>query len=142
MQTVESASIHLRIRPRTRGFGRASTLRPGKGLTQVMLWQLCLGLIALSMVFARQRSLNDFAVVDSHATVEIAIVGATLILVLFSGRAVQIWRINAGTASGFLLIYYVFGAASALWSANPAFSFYRAVEVVCQIAAVHVALSY
>ena len=115
--------------------GRSSPL-------QWLSWFLCLALVARLTLFIRQRSINDFAVTDRYAIFQILIVIGSLLVVLFSGRTDQLWRRLAPRASAILLFFYLLGAVSSLWSLSPSYSLYRAIEVISQIAVIHLALSY
>lgn len=125
----------VRIRPRTSAVPALSRIEWG-------LWILSLALVARLTLLARRRSLDEFAVVDQLAIVQIVIVIASFGIVLLSSRAGELFRRVARGASGLVLVYYLFGALSSAWSPQPAFSLYRAAEVISQIAIIHLALLY
>lgn len=80
-------------------------------------------------IFVRQRAATDYDTVDASAAVTAA---ATTLVVAILLTRVQSWRFPSKariTAIGALHSYFALGAASALWSSNPPFTFYRAVEV-------------
>jgi O-antigen ligase len=113
------------------------------GKTQALvLWLLVLGLIARVTVLIRQRAGSEFTSIDPLAAAEIALVFLTGIYVLASPRFQQATKLIKRTSVGMLLLFYVLGAVSAAWSPNPAFSLFRAVEVIVEILAVFVAMSY
>lgn len=106
------------------------------------LWLLSLALVMRLTLLSRRRPLEEFESIDRFALVQIAIVFACLIVVLFSGRFASVWRRIEHRASGLLVIFYLFGAVSCMWSPRPAFSLYRAIEAVSQVAIIHLALSH
>lgn len=141
---IETFHRPTRIQLRHQPVGSTAVVpkQASRSVVEFALWLACLALVARLTVFNRQRFLEDFAVVDMYAVCQILIVLGSLLLVVVSGRLGKVWRSNARRASGWLALFYIFGAVSALWSPAPVFSFYRALEVLSQIAAVHVALSY
>lgn len=122
-----------RIRPKFAAIPAPSRVEWG-------LWLLPLVLVARLTLLNRRRALDDFAAIDRFAVLQIAIVAASVAVVLMSGRSMALWRRMARGASGLLIIYYLFGALSSLWSPLPAFSLYRSVEAISQIALIHLAV--
>lgn len=121
--------------------GRARPMPWGqtKGL---LLWLLVLGVAVRMTVFIRRRSGEEFADVDSYATVQIVLVLLAAAYLAFSTDLRQMLKLVAKTSIGLLLLYYGFGTLSAAWSPLPVYSLYRAFEVIVQFLAVFVAMSY
>lgn len=92
-------------------------------------------------VLIRRRSGTDFADVDVHAGIEVALVMITCLVLVASRRT----RLVLGRASrmsiGMLLVYYGFAGLSAAWSAMPEYSAYRALESASQLIAIVVGIS-
>ncbi|MCE5230705.1 O-antigen ligase family protein [bacterium] len=124
----------VRLRP------RASAI-PALSRAEWGLWLLSLALVARLTILSRRRSLEEFAIVDRFALLQILIIAASIAVVVFSTRSTVLWRRIAHGASGLLIGYYLFGALSSLWSPQPAYSLYRSIEAVSQIAIIHLALS-
>jgi O-antigen ligase len=108
----------------------------------LLLWGLLLGVVARATIFIRQRGPGDFDTVDSAAFAEILMVGGALVLVASSSRLPATLRRIARTSSIVLMAYYAFGAMSAIWSPLPMFSLYKAAQVMIEMLAVFLALSY
>ncbi len=109
---------------------------------QAVAWGLALALIMRKTVFQRGRSgLLDYARVDTHAAFEIALIGLAVLVVLTSRRLFSLLHRLNGTSGKLFLAYYAIGIVSALWSAQPAYSGYKALEVLSQVLLVFMALS-
>lgn len=133
----QSIKLSLRLKSDaviTRISGRSSRL-------ETTLWLLTLAMVARLTILIRQRAFDDYQVVDRMASFQIALVMASLLLVMLSGRWRSLWRTVARRSAGLMLLFYGFGAVSALWSPSPAFSLYRAFEYLSQILAIFAALS-
>lgn len=85
----------------------------------IMLW---VGRIA---IFIRRR--EGYAGIDTLAMVQIGIVMMIFVLIFFSPMADFRKQIKNSSLK-FYLIYLLLGAVSALWSVNPVYSLYRAME--------------
>ena len=109
---------------------------------EIALWGMSLALILRLTIFARSRSLSDYAVVDNYAVVQIGIVFGCMLLAVLSNRLGLLTRRLAGTSAALVVAFYLFGFVSGLWSDHPRFSFYRSAEVVSQIVTIFLALSY
>ncbi len=107
-----------------------------------MLWLLTLGVVARITVFLRQRSGGDFTNVDVSAAVEIALVFLAGFCIVACPRLPQTLKLITRTSVVMLLLYNILGAVSAAWSPIPTFSLFRAGEVIVEILAVFLALSY
>ena len=106
---------------------RAVTIRSWLIYICVMLW---VGRIA---IFIRQR--EDYAAIDIFALVQIAAVMMILFFFLIFPKWSFLKQIQKSSLK-FYFIYLVLGAVSALWSINPKYSLYRAVEALAMSAAV------
>jgi len=95
----------------------------------IMLW------VGRNAIFIRQRSGTDYASVDMLAMIQIGVVIIILVYLFFSPMA-SFWRQIKNSSLKFYFIYLILGVASALWSVNPSFSLYRAMEAVALSAAV------
>ncbi len=106
----------------------------------ILLWLVVLAIMTRITLFIRQRT--GFTEIDVYAMVEIALVGVTIVLLVASGRVGAALRGLRKTSLLILLGFYVFGGISAVWSPIPDFTLYRAIEMISQIMAVLIALSY
>lgn len=95
----------------------------------IMLW------VGRTAIFIRQRSGGDYAAVDMLAMIQIGVVMMLLVLLFFSPMSDFLRQIKNSSLK-FYFIYLMLGAASALWSINPIYSLYRAVEVFALSAAI------
>lgn len=93
----------------------------------IMLW---VGRIA---IFIRQR--EGYADVDMLAMIQAGIVMMILVLLFLSPLADFRQQIKNSSLK-FYFIYLMLGAASALWSVNPSYSLYRAMEAFALSAAI------
>jgi hypothetical protein len=93
----------------------------------IMLW---VGRVA---IFIRRR--YDYSAIDMLAMVQIGVVGAILVFFLIFPMANFRQQIKNSSLK-FYFLYLLIGAASALWSINPAFSLYRSMEAFAMSAAV------
>jgi O-antigen ligase len=90
-----------------------------------------------------QRQRQNFASVDSSATMQIVIVGLMGLLLVMSPRVLlMLWRRLAFTSGRLLLPFYVLCVASAIWSSMHAYSAFRAVEFAIQTLALFTLLAY
>lgn len=112
-------------------------------LLQILLWLGILSWVIRATLFMRRRDdASQFTQIDIYAFVHIAITGFLFLLILIASCRKSPYRNLVGTSGSILLIYYIFCATSAIWSPLPVYSFYRAVEVITQLLAVFIALSY
>lgn len=107
-----------------------------------VLWLLIMAWVFRVTVFVRRRPQGEFAEVDTFAAVQIIFVFLLATYLVFSNRLTPLLRLAAKTSFGVLMLYYGFGMISAVWSPSPAFSFYRAFEVVVLSLGILVALSF
>ncbi|HEC99034.1 MAG TPA: O-antigen ligase family protein [Proteobacteria bacterium] len=117
------------------GFGESKS-----SLVPALLWFCLLVWVVRVTVFIRQR--GDFAAVDLHAGVQIAVVLFMFLVLLLSARVAPMWSRLARTSVRLLFLYYSLSAISALWSSMPSYTAYRAFEFIVSLMAVFVALSY
>lgn len=107
-------------------------------LVDYALW----GLLALALlrttVLVRRRDTSEFAAVDFSATFAVVIIVAIIgLLVVHPRSRTALMRLRESFAI-YLLIYFLYAAASALWSANGAYTLFRAGEVLAIFAAMFV----
>ena len=114
----------------------------GSRLVPLALWITALIWVIRVTVFVRQRPGSQFSEIDILAGVQIMMVLMTIVILLVSGRALNVWGRISGTSVRFLFIYYFISALSMLWSPLPQFSLYRGVEFATFLMGVLVALSY
>jgi hypothetical protein len=107
-----------------------------------LLGLLILGWVVRVTIFVRRRTKGDFSDVDTVATVQIALVLLLAACLVFSRGLAPLLKLMPKKAAGILLLYYVFGALSAVWSASPMYSLYRASEVIVLLVAVSLIMSY
>jgi O-antigen ligase len=118
---------------------------PGTASTHIipaLLWLASIAWVTRVTVFIRQRAGSEFAAVDAAAGIQVLIVLGTMLILLVSGRLIPMLACIARTSVLFLVAYYFLSALSAVWSAAPLFSAYRAIEFITMFMAVMVALSY
>jgi len=120
---------------------RRSTPASRSSVIPLLLWLVALALVVRMSIGIRKRPGSQFQVVDVYALAQMALVGLSLLLVLAAPNVKRTARVVARTSAGMLVLYYALCAVSALWSPIPAFSMYRAVEVLSQLFVVFVALS-
>jgi len=102
-------------------------------LDAILLSGCALALLTRITVFIRQRGGESFDRVDTAAALQIGIVAVTLLLLTaFAGSLRILWSRLAGSSARAWLTYLGLGALSAVWSLHPAYSMYRAVEVLSQ----------
>ena len=107
--------------------------------TKILLF-LAFSLIFRITLLIRKRSDDDFAVIDSLAMLEIAIVGLIVVILLLSPYlSTIVSRISKSSAS-ILFIYSLISIFSALWSPLPSYSLFRAVQVTSQLLVIFVVL--
>lgn len=102
---------------------------------QWMPYILVMAWVARNTLFRRGRTGEYYSVVDTMAMLQIGIVAA-IILFLLTTPLRAFWRQIKTSSLKFYFLYYAFAALSALWSINPMFSFYRAIEVLALSSAV------
>ena len=112
---------------------------PGSRGMALMLWILTVGVGARMTILVRQRT--EFTDIDFLAMLEIFLVGCTGLALLVSRRLGPLMRRLKGSSTPILMLFYVLGMVSAAWSPLPLFSFFRAFEALCQMAAIFVAVS-
>jgi len=93
----------------------------------IMLW------VGRSAIFIRRR--DDYASIDLLAMVQIVIV-IILLFLLFSPLKVEFVRLIKKTSLKYYFLYLILGAISALWSLNPKYSLYRAMEAFAMSGAI------
>ena len=93
----------------------------------IMLW------VGRSAIFIRQR--DDYASIDLLAIIQIIIVIMILFLLFFPLK-VEFVRLIKKTSLKYYFLYLIIGAISALWSLNPKYSLYRAMEAFAMSGAI------
>ena len=103
----------------------------------VFLWFLILAMVTRVTVFLRQRDIASIGSIDKYAVLQIAIVLIITSIVLFNYlRINEIFKKSYDNSIVYLLVYYIFCGISAIWSAYPLYSAYRALEFFIVILAV------
>ena len=87
----------------------------------IMLW------VGRNAIFIRPR--ENYSSIDMLALIQIGVVMMIFVLLFLSPMA-GFWKQIKNSSIKFYLIYLLFGAVSALWSVNPAYSLYRAMEAL------------
>jgi O-antigen ligase len=100
------------------------------------VWFLVIALAVRQTVFLRQRDRVEFMTLDTFALLEIGII-TVLGLVLVASPVVRSLLVTTGRApAAWFLAIYALGVVSALWSAIPAYSAFRAAEALIAAAGV------
>jgi len=101
------------------------------------LWFLIIGMVTRVTVFLKQRDLTNIGSIDKYAVLQIAIVLIITSIVLFNYfRINNIFKKSYDNSVVCLLVYYTFCGLSAIWSAYPLYTAYRALEFFIVILAV------
>lgn len=108
----------------------------------VLLWLVTLGLLVRMVVFVRPRTSEYMSQIDSQAAAEIILVILATLFAMGSRNFRPIVSLLLRSSAGILVLYYAFGAVSAIWSVFPTMSAFRALEVLSQALAIFVALTY
>jgi hypothetical protein len=95
----------------------------------IMCW------IARNSIFLRQRQGEHYSDVDNFAMIQIAVVGI-ITLILLTMPLKQFIRQMMSSSLQWYFSYYILAAILFFSSANPAFSLYRAIEVIVMSSAV------
>ena len=90
----------------------------------VMVW------VARNTILVRRRSGDLYTAVDAMALLQIGVVGLILMILASGLFRRSLKYVISNTSLRFYFLYYILGLFSALWSVNPAFSLYRAMEVI------------
>ena len=93
-------------------------------------------------ILVRQRSGSEYASVDGMAVVQIALIAIIALLILIAPRLKWAWRQCKESAIVFFVFFYFIAMGSALWSALPQYTLYRAVEFLCLLYSIYLALLY
>lgn len=102
------------------------------------LWFLLFMTVLRTTLLVRRRDTADFDSVDSSAYFAIALIVSIVALLVVHPRA-RGSLMRLGTSSAVLLISYLaLAALSAFWSLNPAFTLFRAGEVIAVFGALFV----
>lgn len=89
----------------------------------IMLW------VARNTILIRRRPGELYTALDTLAALQLAIV-ACIILVLASGPVLRFWKQIRQTSIRYYFYYCGLAVLSSLWSLSPAFTLYRALEVL------------
>ena len=110
-------------------------------LEAILLSGCALALLTRITVFIRQRGEEAFDRVDTAAALQIGLVVVTaLLLAAFASSLRNLWIRLARSSAQAWLAYLALGVLSAIWSLHPAYSMYRAVEVLSQTLALLVVI--
>ncbi|MFB0612675.1 O-antigen ligase family protein [Aurantiacibacter poecillastricola] len=102
------------------------------------LWVLVLLALMRTTVLVRQRDTSEFDAIDTSATFAVILVGTMLVLLVLHPRSRRTLVGLGQSSAAFLVAYLAYAALSALWSANPAYSLFRAGEVMAMFGALFV----
>ncbi len=94
-----------------------------------LLYSLVMVWVVRNTIFIRRRPGDLYAALDTMAMFQVGIVFAIL-LILLSGPGLKLLAQIKHSSLKFYFLYYLLALLSAAWSINPAFSFYRALEVL------------
>lgn len=97
---------------------------------------LTLALVARLTIGIRQRL--EFTQIDDYAMAQVAIIMITMAALLIYPYLGQMLRKMCAASAGLFMLYYIVGIVSTAWSPLPAFSLFRAVEVLSQILSVFI----
>ncbi|MBM3210888.1 hypothetical protein FJZ33_01625, partial [Candidatus Poribacteria bacterium] len=92
-------------------------------------------LIARHTLLTKGRSINELAVVDTHAAIDLTVVSVAALILILSGNLVRTWITFSRSPIIWLGGYYVFCGISFLWSEIPAFTLYRSIEYLILLSA-------
>lgn len=98
-------------------------------------------LVVRITLFIRKRAGTDFAVLDVHAGVEAILVMIACAVLAASRRTILVLIRVSHTSIGVLLVFYGISGLSAMWSAIPEYSAFRALEYTSQLIAIVVGIS-
>ena len=112
---------------------RFTGVQLSKNRIQLMLVLLAVSLVSRREFFIRQRSSAQYDTVDSHALIEIGIVGLALLLVLIIPRVREAASMLRNCSIGLLAVYCSFGIATSLFSRNLKYSAFFAGEYLSQV---------
>jgi O-antigen ligase len=128
--------------------GRGSAGMPAVVGASARDWRAAVALliVPLAIVFRitillRKRAGRDFATVDEYAAAQAVMVGLTLLILALTPRLIPTLRKLVRTSVGMFLGFYALCGLSAVWSPEPAYSLYRAVEAISQFLAILLAFS-
>lgn len=106
-------------------------------------WGLALALCFRKDVMIRFRwGALDYTSVDSYAALEIAIVLASCAYCLTNRNLAPTLRNISGTSFSAFFAMYSWGLFSSLWSEQPPYSLFQALEVLSQLLLVLIAVNY
>ncbi|MFO0911774.1 MAG: O-antigen ligase family protein [Pirellulales bacterium] len=126
-----------------RAAGTATGLRAYPLAKAVLPWGLALSLCFRKDVMIRFRwGALDYTSVDSYAALEIAIVLASCAYCLTNRKLAPTLRMISGTSLSAFFAMYGWGLISSIWSEQPSYSLFQALEVLSQLAIVLIAVSY
>jgi len=91
-------------------------------------------------ILVRKRPVEDFAVIDDFAMIEIVAVGLTILFLFFSSNLKEVVNYLSKSSAKVLLIYCIVSIVSSLWSPIAGYTFFRAVQVASQLLVVFVVL--
>ncbi len=112
-----------------------------KELFSRLIIVLHLLIVIRGTIFVRPRDFNQFSVIDLHAVYQIVLVAMCLSILLLSRRFFSEIRSISFRPLGVLIIYYLICAASALWSPEQIYTFYKATEYLILATSIHFSLS-
>lgn len=105
------------------------------------LWGLMILSVMRTTIMVRRRDTSEFASVDGSASLAVLIVALLLGLAMINPRTRRVLMDMRRSSAMVLLIYFCIGLLSALWSALPAFSIFRAAEVIAIFITAYILMS-
>ncbi|WP_158586819.1 O-antigen ligase family protein [Aurantiacibacter zhengii] len=102
------------------------------------LWALVMLTLARTTVLVRQRDTSDFDTVDFSATFAIVVIASILVALVLHPRGRNTLMQLRESSALILLIFLIYGAASAMWSDFSTFVLFRAGEVLAVMGALFV----
>jgi len=106
------------------------------------LWLLPMALVVRLTILVRQRAPSEFAAVDTFAAADIAVVGVSGLVLFALPRTRQVLRVIAGTSAMIIVAFYGLCLVSSVWSAEPMYTAFRAIQVLTQMGMAFLILSY
>jgi len=107
-------------------------------LVDYALWALLTLALVRTTVLVRRRDTSEFDAVDFSATFAVIITATIIGLLVLHPRARGVLMRLRESSAIYLLLYLLYAAASALWSENPAYTAFRAGEVLAIFGAMYV----
>jgi hypothetical protein len=127
--------VHISVAEVTVPVENSLTLAAGSRNARSKPYGAWLLLLCIFIFIFRQNVLErgrvislDLSAVDSFAAIDITVVFLAAFVLIFSGRLWQAWSAIRPTPAVWMFWYYMFCAASFIWSTAAIYSLYRASE--------------